>query len=522
MIQNYSIRVTPEDAFDEHNIIEYLKRDKGVEYDAVRILKKSIDARQRNIFVNLKVCAYKDEVPCDSCFKPTAYHDVNGRPEAIVVGAGPGGLFAALRLIELGIRPILVERGKNVRERKKDIARIRASQKVDPESNYSFGEGGAGAYSDGKLYTRSKKRGDCTKILNVLVQHGANPNILYDAHPHIGTDCLPRVVENIRGTIERCGGEIHFQTKMTALITRRGKVAGIEVVDQEGTTREIVADNVILATGHSARDVYRWLADNGIEMEEKGIAVGVRLEHPSALIDRMQYHNRDGRGRWLPAAEYSMVQQVDGRGVYTFCMCPGGVVVPAATGEGQIVVNGMSPSNRNGRWSNSGIVVETRPEDVKAMAGGDKGVLSTMLFQEELERQCWLQGNMSQTAPAQKMLDFVKGRLSPDTNPTSYAPGLLASPLHFWMPEHISTRLRKAFEAWGRTRRGFLTNEATVIGVETRTSSPVRIVRDGGSLQHVSVKGLYPCGEGAGYAGGIVSAAMDGERCAEAVSRTIP
>ncbi|MBQ7181983.1 MAG: FAD-dependent monooxygenase, partial [Bacteroidaceae bacterium] len=481
---------------------------KGLQANAVRVVRRSIDARQRTIYVNLTVRAYVGEEPEAQLFEPISYPDVSEQPTVIVVGAGPGGLFAALHLIELGLRPVIVERGKDVHERKKDLARIRPDQQVNPESNYAFGEGGAGAYSDGKLYTRSKKRGNTDKILQVFVQHGASPAILSDAHPHIGTDRLPRVIENMRRTILKCGGEVHFETRMTGLQIHGNKVVGIEVETAKDTWRELPPSPVILATGHSARDVYRWLMAHGIETEAKGIAVGVRLEHPAELIDQIQYHSRQGRGKWLPAAEYSLVRQVDGRGVYSFCMCPGGFVVPAASGPEQIVVNGMSPSNRNGRWSNSGMVVEIRPEDVPGQ---------TMLdFQEELERQCWLQGNQRQTAPAQRMADFVNGRLGSELNPTSYAPGLIASPLHFWMPHFITDRLREAFRFWGRQKHGFLTNEATVIGVETRTSSPLRILRNGDTLQHIRLQGLFPCGEGAGYAGGIVSAGVDGELCAEA------
>ena len=450
-------------------------------------------------------------------FEPYVYKDVSDKPSVIVVGAGPGGLFAALRLIELGLKPIIVERGKDVRERKKDIARIRPEQRVDPESNYSFGEGGAGAYSDGKLYTRSKKRGNTDRILQIFVQHGASPAILSDAHPHIGTDRLPRVIENMRNTILGCGGEVYFQTKMTELIVEGGRVCGIVAGGQE-----MRASAVVLSTGHSARDVYRHLASTGIDIEAKGLAIGVRLEHPAELIDQIQYHSREGRGKWLPAAEYSLVTQVQGRGVYSFCMCPGGFVVPAASGPEQVVVNGMSPSNRNGRWSNSGMVVEIRPEDFEQFKIDESRVqnqyLSLLVLQEELERQCWLQANQLQTAPAQRMTDFVNGRLSADLNASSYAPGLIASPLHFWMPEFISGRLREAFKLWGKLKHGFLTSEATVIGVETRTSSPVRILRDNETLQHIRIAGLFPCGEGAGYAGGIVSAGVDGERCAESAA----
>jgi uncharacterized FAD-dependent dehydrogenase len=433
----------------------------------------------------------------------------------IVVGAGPGGLFAALRLIELGLRPVVLERGKDVHERKKDLANITKTQKVDAESNYCFGEGGAGAYSDGKLYTRSKKRGNTDKILNVFCQHGASTAILADAHPHIGTDRLPKVIEAMRNTIINSGGEVHFKTKMTQLILDGDKVVGC-VADKE------YRGPVILATGHSARDVYRYLAEAKVEIEAKGIAVGVRLEHPSHLIDQIQYHSKQGRGKYLPAAEYSMVTQVDGRGVYSFCMCPGGFVIPAATDKEQIVVNGMSPASRGTAWSNSGMVVEVRPEDLDNVKNENcnnvSPELKVMAFQEDLERLCWQQGNMKQTAPAQRMVDFVSGKLSYDLPKSSYAPGLVSSPLHFWLPKMISKRLQEGFKVFGRQAHGFLTNEAVLIAVETRTSSPVRIVRDREKLQHIRVQGLFPCGEGAGYAGGIVSAGVDGERCAEAAA----
>ena len=424
-----------------------------------------------------------------------------------------------------------MERGKDVRERKKDLALISRTHSVNPESNYSFGEGGAGAYSDGKLYTRSKKRGNVDKILNVFCQHGASTSILVDAHPHIGTDKLPRVIENMRNTIIGCGGEVYFETRMDALILEGDEVKGIET-----NTGKTFLGPVILATGHSARDVYRWLAANGVEIEAKGIAVGVRLEHPSELIDRIQYHNKNGRGKYLPAAEYSFVTQVEGRGVYSFCMCPGGFVVPAASGPRQLVVNGMSPSNRGSRWSNSGMVVEIRPEDLEDKEQCPRHESSSLLIgtlsansnlpaalrmlylQESLEFACWQQGNMRQTAPAQRMMDFTNKKLSYDLPESSYAPGLISSPLHFWMPPFLAERLRKGFQQFGRQSRGFLTNEAVMIGMETRTSAPVRIVRDRETLQHVRLKGLFPCGEGAGYAGGIVSAGIDGERCAEAAA----
>lgn len=543
MIHEYQLRILPEQAASEQSLKQYIGREKGLDVrtiNAIRILKRSIDARQRTIYVNLTIRVFVNETPSEEEFERTDYPNVEGRPAVIVVGAGPGGLFAALKLIELGLRPIVVERGKNVRERKEDLARISREHKVDAESNYSFGEGGAGAYSDGKLYTRSKKRGSVEKILNVFCQHGASPTILSDAHPHIGTDKLPRVIENMRNTILACGGEVHFQTRMESILIEGQKVKGIET-----NTGKTFLGPVILATGHSARDVYRWLYAHGVQLETKGIAIGVRLEHPSMLIDQIQYHNKNGRGKYLPAAEYSFVQQVDGRGVYSFCMCPGGFVVPAASGPHQLVVNGMSPSNRGTKWSNSGMVVETRPEDLLLpemqlqaepfpesneslteelilrdgkQPKGTIHTLAMMRFQEKLEQICWQQGNMRQTAPSQRMVDFTRKKLSYDLPATSYSPGLVSSPLHFWMPSFLSERLSKGFQLFGKSSRGFLTNEAVMIAVETRTSSPVRIVRDKDTLQHLTVEGLFPCGEGAGYAGGIVSAGIDGERCAEAVA----
>ncbi len=533
MQRQLSLRVTPNIAASEHLLTRYAAGEIGIDartIKALRIRRRSIDARQRTIYVNLTVDLFINEMPPRLDYEPVEYTDVSHAPRVVVVGAGPGGLFAALRLIELGLRPVVLERGKDVHERRKDIALISRQHKVDGESNYSFGEGGAGAYSDGKLFTRSKKRGNVEKILRVFCQFGASTDILIDAHPHIGTDRLPRIIEGMRNQIIACGGEVHFQTRVDSLLIENKEVKG--VVCQTGET---FYGPVILATGHSARDVYRHLYESGLAIEAKGIAVGVRLEHPAELIDRIQYHNREGRGKFLPAAEYSYVTQAQGRGVYSFCMCPGGIVVPAASGPQQIVVNGMSPSTRNSAWSNSGMVVETRVEDLdgellpfltEAMADGTfaethadidrpDNPLRMMYFQEALEKACWQQGNRKQTAPSQRMADFVNLRLSYDLPKSSYSPGLVSSPLHFWMPQFITSRLIEGFNAFGRKSHGFLTNEAILIAAETRTSAPVRILRDKDTLCHVSVSGLYPCGEGAGYAGGIVSAAIDGERCAE-------
>ena len=515
MIKELKIRVLPKQASSEYNITQPVSQEYAIDLSsikAIRVLKRSIDARQRQVMINMQLKVYINEIPTDDEYIHTYYGDVSDKSPVIIVGAGPAGLFAALRLIELGRRPIIIERGKNVHERRKDIARISREQIVNSESNYSFGEGGAGAFSDGKLYTRSKKRGSVDRILNIFCQHGADTSILADAHPHIGTDKLPVVIENIRKQIEKSGGEIHFETRMDRLLIKNDEIIGVET--QNG--KEFHAP-VILATGHSARDVYYHLYESGIELESKGFAVGVRLEHPQHLIDQLQYHNPKGRGEYLPAAEYSFVAQVNGRGVYSFCMCPGGFVVPAASGPNQIVVNGMSPSNRGSVWANSGMVVEIRPEDIDQYSR--YGVLSGIKFQEELEYQCYVNGNCKQTAPAQRMTDFVNKKVSFDLPKSSYTPGVISSPLHFWMPEFITSRLREGFSYFGKISKGFLTREALMIGVETRTSSPVRIPRYKENMQHVRIKGLYPCGEGAGYAGGIVSAAIDGERCAEAAAQ---
>lgn len=522
MIKELQLRVLPEQAASEDLLRQVVARETGeniLSITAVRVLKRSIDARQRTIFVNLRLRVFLNEQPEEDSFAAVDYKDVSGAPTVVIVGAGPAGLFAALRAIELGLRPVVVERGKDVHTRKKDIALISREHRVDPESNYSFGEGGAGAFSDGKLYTRSKKRGSVDKILQVFCQFGANPAIRIDAHPHIGTDKLPGVIERMRQQILQSGGEVYFETRMERLIIRNEEVIGIETHNGQS-----FMGPVILATGHSARDVYRYLHAEQIALEAKGIAVGVRLEHPQELIDQIQYHRQEGRGEYLPAAEYSFVAQSGERGVYSFCMCPGGFVVPAASGPNQVVVNGMSPSNRGSQWANSGMVVEIHPEDYPELMKNEEitvpasSPLALMAFQERLEELSWLNGGRKQTAPAQRMHDFVQKKNSSDLPLSSYVPGLLASPLHFWMPEFVTHRLRDGLRQFGRSSHGFLTNEALLIGVETRTSAPVRILRDRESYRHITLKGLYPCGEGAGYAGGIVSAAIDGERCAEAVA----
>lgn len=517
MIQEFQLRVTPRVAHFDDELLRQLSKQQGISRGRIKsfkIVKRSVDARQRDVFVNvtLRVCLDKYD-PDVELVKPVTYSPVDGKRCAVVVGMGPGGLFAALRLMELGIKPIVIERGKNVLDRRFDIAKISRDGVVNPNSNYAFGEGGAGAYSDGKLYTRSKKRGSVRRILNIFCQHGASENILVDAHPHIGSDKLPGIISNMRKTIIENGGEVYFDTLATDLVVDGKKIVGVATEDG----REFHGA-VILATGHSARDVYRMLHKKNIAIESKGIAVGVRLEHPQHMIDAIQYHSARGRGEYLPAAEYSFVRQIDGRGVYSFCMCPGGVVVPAASDANQLVVNGMSPSNRGTYWANSGMVVELRTEDLPDEYR-KYGELEMMAYQEALENRAYLEADSSQVAGAQRMMDFVTGKDSRLLPPSSYAPGIQPSRLDKWLPPFIATRLQKGFSAFGRSARGFLTNDAIVIGVETRTSSPIRIPRDRETLSHIEFAGLYPCGEGAGYAGGIVSSAIDGERCAESLAK---
>lgn len=519
MIQDINMRVSPAVAAEEGLLREALLRQ--LKYTSAvindfRIIKRSIDARKRNVIVNLTVrVASGEDQQVSPIIKPVEFRSVGeDAPGVVVVGAGPAGLFAALKAIELGFRPIILERGRDVDSRRLDIATISREGKINPISNYCFGEGGAGAYSDGKLYTRSKKRGNVEEILQLFVQHGAHPDILIDAHPHIGSDRLPHVISNMRRTILDCGGEVMFETKVESLIVEDGSAKG--VIAEDG--REIRGEAVILATGHSAHDTFRRLHSDGVAMEPKGVAIGVRLEHPQKLIDRLQYHSEKGRGKYLPAAEYSYVTQVEGRGVYSFCMCPGGVVVPAGSAENELVVNGMSASARAGEKANSGMVVEIRPGDFPEYAGF--GALEILQLQEDLEHKFYEESGNSINAPAQRMKDFTDGKISGTLPPTSYAPGIHPVDFNRLFPPFISWRLREGFKDFGRKCPGFLTNEAVLFGLESRTSSPVRLCRDKDTLEHVGISRLYPAGEGAGYAGGIVSAAIDGIRCVESFAST--
>ena len=480
---------------------------------AYKILKKSIDARKPKIFFNYKVRVYIDEEQTEEATRAFLYKEVSQAAEIHIVGFGPAGMYAALRCIELGYKPVVIERGKKVKERRRDIKAINRDLIVDEDSNYSFGEGGAGTFSDGKLYTRSLKRGDVRKIFENLVYHGATEQILVDAHPHIGTNKLPQVVQNIRETILKYGGEIHFETRLTDLRIKQHKITGIVL----NNTQEIPVQKLILATGHSARDIYYLLHRKGIALEAKSFAMGVRVEHPQALIDSIQYHCSTERDPLLPAASYNLVHQVNERGVYSFCMCPGGFIVPAATAPGEVVVNGMSPASRNSKFANSGMVVAIDVE--KDIPAYEKwGVLKALEYQKDLERLAFNAGGRSQKAPAQRLTDFVEGRLSHVLNETSFQPGLTAAPLHSLLPKIIGSRLRKGFAVFGKKMPSFYTEQANVIGVESRTSSPVKIPRNN-TMEHPEIQGLFPCGEGAGYAGGIISAAIDGERCAEAAIR---
>ena len=487
----------------------------------VKILKRSIDARSRNIKINLKLDVYINEKPSASPSYKTNYPDVTHKTPVIVIGAGPAGLFAALQLMENGFKPIVIERGKDVKSRRRDLAAINKEHIVNPHSNYCFGEGGAGTYSDGKLYTRSTKRGDINKVLETFVAHGADENILIEAHPHIGTNKLPKIIEAMRQTIIDNGGEVHFNTHVIDFIVKENAIKGVvcNQLDKASTT-EFIADSVILATGHSARDIFELLHSKNILIEGKTFAMGVRVEHPQALIDSLQYHcsmNDVAKKRdYLPASSYSLVHQAMGRGVYSFCMCPGGIIAPCATSPGEVVTNGWSPSKRNNPFANSGIVVTIEPEDY--IKYSHHGPLAGLRYQQTLEKMAWQAGGKTQTAPAQRLQDFVNNKLSPTLPPVSYQPGIKSAPLHELLPPEIGKRLQLGFIEFGKKMRGYLSNDAVIVGVESRTSSPIRIPRNNETFQHPQIKGLYPCGEGAGYAGGIVSAAIDGQKCANAIS----
>lgn len=511
MLKDVTLRIEPQKAASRESLIAETARAARVrvaDINDVRVTRRSVDARKHPVMLNLNVrITLGDDREVNPLLNPVGFSPVGDKaPVLIIVGAGPAGLFAALEAIRLGIRPIVLERGRDVDTRRRDLADISRSKTINPDSNYCFGEGGAGAYSDGKLYTRSKKRGSVEEVLQLFVQHGASADILVDAHPHIGSDRLPHVIRAMRETILANGGEVRFNTTVRDLVIKEGRAVG--VVTDGGET---LGEGVILATGHSAHDTFRSMLARGVEMQSKGIAVGVRLEHPQSLIDKIQYHNKSGRGKYLPAAEYSFVTQVEGRGVYSFCMCPGGVVVPAGSAGGELVVNGMSASARAGRWANSGMVVEIHPGDLPEYK--EAGALEMLALQEDLERGMFVAAGNSIVAPAQRMLDFVEGRESKTLPDTSYAPGVQSADFNRLLPPFIATRLSRGFRDFGRKARGFLTNDAVMIGLESRTSSPVRITRSADTLQSVTVGDLYPAGEGAGYAGGIVSAAIDGIRC---------
>ena len=510
MQQEISLQVSPETAANTEALKHHLSREKGIPFAEIRhveIFKRSIDARQKNVKVNLKLKVFLEEDFEETQISLPEYNDVSNAEPVIIVGAGPAGLFAALRCIELGKKPLVIERGKDVRARRRDLKKLNIEHLVNEDSNYCFGEGGAGTYSDGKLYTRSKKRGDVQRILELLVAFGATKQILVEAHPHIGTNKLPAIIQDITKAIIDFGGEVFFDSKLVDILLKNEEIVGVELKDG----RRIDAKKLILATGHSARDIFELLYQKKIFIEAKAFALGVRVEHPQALIDKIQYHTNN-RGEFLPPASYSIVKQVAGRGVYSFCMCPGGIIAPCATAPGEIVTNGWSPSKRDQPTSNSGIVVEIRPSDFAIF--GDSP-LAALKFQQDVEKKAWLAGGKTQTAPAQRLVDFSNGKVSDDLPKTSYTPGVVSSNLGEVLPKFVHKSLQQGFVEFGKSMRGYFTNEAVVHATESRTSSPVRIPRDPLSLEHVQIKGLYPCGEGAGYAGGIVSAAIDGEKCAE-------
>jgi uncharacterized FAD-dependent dehydrogenase len=521
MPKTVELVLLPEEASNELLIKNHCARNLSVSLasiTSVQILKRSIDARSRQVKIRLLVNVYINEIPHETIFSKEQYKNINDQEPVLIIGAGPAGLFAALRLIELGLKPIIIERGKDVRQRRRDLALINKEHIINPNSNYCFGEGGAGTYSDGKLYTRSTKRGDVNRILNTLVAHGAAQDILIDAHPHIGTNKLPAVVIDIRETILKAGGEIHFNTLLTDFIIHNNSIQGIKVRDinpnNSGQEYSIKGNAVILATGHSAADVYELLNNNEILIHPKPFALGVRIEHPQALIDSIQYHCNE-RSPYLPAASYNLIHQANGRGVYSFCMCPGGIIAPCATDTGEIVVNGWSPSKRNNPFANSGIVVSVDENDFKEYE--HHGALMGLKYRQAIEQKSFIAGGSDLKAPAQRMIDFINNKFSNNLPETSYIPGVRSIQLDEVIPHNIANSLRIALKEFGRKMKGYATNEAVLVAVESRTSSPVRIPRDKETLEHPQIKGLYPCAEGAGYAGGIISAAIDGERCSEQI-----
>lgn len=515
MIKLTELKLTPKQASDEKYYIPILAADLGVKQGQIRghkVLRRSIDARgRRDVFIRMRTEAYIDEeVPDEKPFVPP-YRKITGKHQVLIAGSGPAGLFAAVKLIEHNIKPVIIERGKDVSRRKRDVAQLSRNNYLDPDSNYCYGEGGAGTFSDGKLYTRSSKRGNVQRILQIFEYHGAPKDILSNAHPHIGTNILPKIITDMRQHILLSGGEIHFDSRITDFKTEADRIVSVETAS--GDIFE--GDALILATGHSARDIYELLHRKGLELTEKGFAMGLRVEHSQDLIDQIQY-SCTVRDEYLPAAAYNLVEQIEGRGVYSFCMCPGGFIVPAATGPEEVVVNGMSPSKRNSKFANSGIVTEIRPED---FPNREKyGIMAGLKYQQSIEHSAYLNGGKGVEAPAQRLTDFVNGRLSKNLPETSYHPGIISSPMHFWLPEAISKRLREGLRRFDNKMKGCLNEEGVGIGVESRTSSPLRIPRDKNTRNHPQIKNLYPCGEGAGFSGGIVSSALDGEKSAEAVA----